>query len=137
MGKLADELKKQVEARIQAGLEAFAEGLVEDVEHPLITGITRGNWHPSTNTPRKVQNYFGYSDADIFDAMITRSQLVSLTEAKTNSLNFKWELGDKVIWTNSLEHIGELEQRRKFFDVIVENAKQKAQRAVKSKRKTK
>lgn len=136
MGRLADELRKQVEAKIQAGLEAFAEGLVEDVEHPLITGITRGNWHPSTNNPKKAQNYFGYSDADIFDAMVTRTQLVSLIEAKATSLNFTWELGDKVIWTNSLEHIGELEQRRKFFDVIVENARQKAQRAVRAKRST-
>ena len=134
MGKLADLLTKRVEERIQSGLDAFAEGLVEDVEHPVITGITRGNWQPSINNPKKVQDYFGYSFADIYDAMQSRTELISLQDAKEKSLGFKWELGDTVIWTNSLEHIGELEHRRKFFDTIVENSRQKAQRAMKSNR---
>lgn len=132
MGKLADILTKKVEDRIQSGLDVFAESLVEDAEHPVITGITRGNWQPSINNPKKVQDYFGYSMADIYDAMLSRTELISLTEAKKQSLNFKWDLGDTVYWTNSLDHIGELEQRRKFFDVIVENSWQKARRAMKT-----
>ena len=131
MGKLADILNKRVKDKIDDGLKAFGEGLVEDGEHPVLSGITRGNWHPSTNSPRKISDYYGYSLLDVLDAWDSGRQLVSLSEAKDNSTNFDWDLGDKVIWTNSLDHILELEFRRKFFDKIVENAKQKAQRAVK------
>lgn len=136
MGKLAEQLKKQVEEKLQVGLEAFAEGLVEDAEHPVLTGITRGNWHPSVNNPKKVSNYFGYNDLDWLAAAASGKILVSEAQAKKVALDFKWELGDEVIWTNSLDHIGELEQRHMFFDQIVENARQKAQRAIRAKRRT-
>lgn len=134
MGNIANLLRKEVENRIDKGLKAFAEGLVEDAEHPVITGITRGNWQPSINNPKRTQDYYGYTISDIFDAMVLREEIVSLGDAKLKATSFQFKLGDEVIWTNSLDHILELEYKRKFFDSVVENAKQKAQRAMKSNR---
>lgn len=128
---IGDILLKKAEMKIQEGLDAFAEGLVEDWDHPLITGITRGNWHPGVNSRTKLQDFYGYTDSDIFEAMEMGEILVDLGQAKETALDFNYSLGDTVSWTNSLDHIGELEQRRIFFDTIVENAKQKAQSAIK------
>jgi len=129
MGKLEEKLTKAIEDKVQQIADAFSDGLVEDDDHPVLTGITRGNWHPSTNKPLKKELRYGFSDADWFDAVISGDELVSLSEAKQTSRIKDWKLGDTLLWTNSLEHIGDLEFRRKFFDQIVDNARQKAQRA--------
>jgi len=127
MGKLADLMNKKIEARVSRLVDDFSDGLVGAADHPVITGITRGNWTPSTGAPLSKDHYWGFDGAHILDAMKSGTELVTLKEAQDYARNPAFRFGDTSYWTNSLDHIGELEQRRKFFDIIVENARQAAQ----------
>ena len=129
--KVGDILNKKIKARLDVGVDAFARALVGDENHPLITGITRGNWVPSVDKPTLSQLYYGFSQGDILDAMTSNTLLISIGEAENTATNFSWKLGDKLFWTNSLDHIIDLEIRRKFFDQIVHNATIEAQAAIK------
>lgn len=122
-------LYSKVETKLAEVRQEFAKGLIESEEdHPLRTGITRANWNPSANEKLLKQDMFGISLDDILD--FSGKPLVSLGEAEavaTAKINFK--LGDTALWTNSVEWIGDLEHRRKFFDIIVDNAIQRARKS--------
>jgi len=122
---------KAVNTKLERVINTFSDALVTDEEHPLITGITSGNWQPSVGHPVLREDWYGFSKDDVLDAMSSNTRLIDLSTAKYTARNNDWKLGDELFWTNSLEHIGELETRRKFFDQIVANATIEAQRAAK------
>lgn len=70
---------------------------------------------PSVGAEVALENLYGYGWSDIYDASTLGEVLVSVGDAYKTSSNVKYNLGDKIFWTNSLDHIGELELRRKFL----------------------
>lgn len=119
-------ITKKVKKVLDKAIDGFASGLVNSPDHPVVTGITRGNWHSSVGAEVALENLYGYEWSDIYDASTLGEVLVSVGDAYKTSSNVKYSLGDKIFWTNSLDHIGELELRRKFFDLVVHNAVQQA-----------
>lgn len=124
---LGDIFLRKVKKKVYHVIEEFAIGLVESADHPVVTGYTRGNWTPSINNKKLSTNEYGYTFADILDAYESRTLLIDVLSAREHVRDFVWDLGDKVVWTNSVGHIIDLEVRRKFFDVVVDNAKNRAQ----------
>jgi hypothetical protein len=126
-----DLYKQLVKSQAIKAIDSFAVGLVEDESHPVVTGLSRGNWTSSVNSKKISQNTYGYGWNEIADAYDSRTTIISLSDAKETVRDFflgmTWNLGDTVYWTNSLDYIADLEVRRKFFDVIVGNAAIKAQ----------
>lgn len=126
-----DLYKQKVKRQAIHAIDSFAVGLVEDESHPVVTGLSRGNWISSVNSRKISQNTYGYGWDEIADAYDSRTTIISLSDAKETVRDFfldmTWNLGDTVYWTNSLDYIADLEVRRKFFDAIVGNAAIKAQ----------
>lgn len=121
-------LYKKIEEKLAVVSREFARGLVGSEDHPLRTGITRANWIPSNNEKIIRHSMFNISLDDILD--FSGSPLVSLGEAEavaTKPTNFK--LGDTMLWTNSVEWVDDLEYRRKFFDITVADALQRAKKS--------
>lgn len=134
MSKVARRLLTEVERKLEIARTTFARELVSDDNHPLRTGMTRANWRPSVNskeTRAYDPDFFGISWAQIEAFQTGEDPLIPLEAAEDVALALgDWDLGDTLIWTNSVDWIIDLEQRRMFFDRIVENARQAAQEAV-------
>lgn len=120
--------------------DAFVDELLSEGEnkHPLRTGLTRANWNPSINAKDLSTSNYGLSEDDIKNFSTGTPPLLPLSVALGHSKkHLDYKIGDTIYFTNSVKWIGSLEQRRMFFDRIVENAKQAAQVAVRADRNKK
>lgn len=110
LAKALERVDKQIKEKILVAAESIGEGLVDAAT--VDTGFFAANYRVGINEERGDFDDFGV-DIDIHSRQVSEAQAIEIAQDIP-----EFNLGDDIIWSNSVPHVGEALADRGPFDPL-------------------